>query len=238
MSRIRLLLLSMFAVLAVSAIASASASANAKCEGTTTIVLCIELAGELQELEGEEAFTSKLEPETESLLETEGLAHIVCTAAADTGTFLSPAALAGTLTVDNLVITFTGCTILEPVGANCEIKEGTIKTAAIKGEALEPTTGNYEFDFQPETAGSTVFAEITIKSKAGKTCLIAKTAKVTGTQSCKLVAPEENAVVHLIECLESGSSLLFAEKTSTFKLIEEVELSGANKGVKYDVRLG
>jgi hypothetical protein len=253
MSKIRLLLLTGLAAVAVSAIAVTTASAA--WEETTTECLaepgklptfCLELAekpGKLFEVKGTETITSKLVAGTETLLETtfgETVLHIVCATANNTANLEQPEPLTKAGKVGALVIKFETCTLLNAIGTKCEVLNITTKGAAGVFDNVDPVEGIL---FTPEVGNE--FTAITFKSKAGQTCpatLTAQPAKVTGTVLCFAREAEVDKVVHLIECKHEPTNtedvLLFAEGPATFEIDEEFELSGANKGQAFDVVLG
>jgi hypothetical protein len=202
MSRIRLIALSVFAMLAVVAISASSASAEftlgAKCEGAGIAAVCLEkVAGEgLLEATGSEKFIAKLESGTEALLEVSGLElHIVCTAISGKGTVNQPSPLVSTPTGTGTV-EFTGCSVLAPLAGKCKVKE-PIVTKLLVGEVL-PTEPRH-LEFKPETGA--IFAEVTITNIASCPATIQGINPVKG-KVLGLFLPEAettDAVVQLLQ---------------------------------------
>jgi hypothetical protein len=221
-AKLSVLLVSMLAVIAVGIVATASASA-APCEKKEgSFHLCLLLAsGELELLE------------TALILTTQesAVAHTLTVAF---GTPLEVSCSEGTgdapvkgEKIEGAVLTFSGCTVTGStpgLAAACEIEGGKIVTKEIKG-TLELSNNLIHMTFTPQAG--TVFAEFTVKSQAGKTCLDAQSkGKVEGTQLCFWLNEtgaliEEDAEIHLFECTPTGSTLKFAGKEA--KLQDEWE---------------
>jgi hypothetical protein len=230
MSRIRLILLGLFAMFALSGVAAGSAQA-VECPDAVNggdVALC---KGGVEQ-EGLFPFLSIKTPNTSSKLEVTGGPTVVCQEALDTGTF--HASNSNLLIL--LLIKFHGeCLVTNTAEtkANCEVVE-PISTKEIHG--------TFDGDnpllvlFKPLTG--TEFASITIKNKAGKACIFKiENAKVTGEQDCHTVSPETEAVAHLLVCSTSGSNLLFAGKAAKFELTEEVHLGSPFLGQQWGLYL-
>jgi hypothetical protein len=245
MSRIRLLVLSMFAVFAVGALAASTASAtftNTKVacgtEGIPTV--CIEAKGEtgLLEASGSEEFTSKLAAETESsLLEVPGFIveekaktplHIVCKKVKNTGVIEQPEPLIKSPLIRKLVIEFTECEVLTL--PNCLLVE-PIKVNGAEGkfDNVDPVGAVlFESELSP-------FTTIEFKSKGkGETekcpaTLTSLKAEVTGAVLCTILAAETDLVTHTLECKHEATNkedeLFFAKKAATFEIKEEFKLT-------------
>jgi hypothetical protein len=241
MTKVKLLVLSMLAVFAVSLVASATASAEMEACKTKTgaeFVLCVEKpAGSgLLLVETSVGFVSRKVPGTASALEIPELpAKIVCEDATNTGQFDAPVAPRG-VQILKLVISFTGCTEEKEGSTICTVAE-PITTTAING-VFTLVSGTTTIAFAPTTG--TEFSTVRVNSTTGHTCTAAASSplKVTGTQEC--TAPEIETVdriTHVLVCAASGSHLKAAAKTTTFAIEEEVELAepAEFKGIPWDV---
>jgi len=203
MARFRLVLLSMLAAFAVSAVVSASASAlpALKC-GTGTAkgewVYCVE---------GTEIADGTTKGIEGSLTNTAKLGTVVA------GTAIKIECTVGTVIASNSVvedsgaskgeIQFSTCTV---VGVeHCFVKEPIVVkfTDQLVGTV---EAGLAEDEFKPANGLDTgEFTTITLK---GTECSITGTKlPVTGTQNCKLPGAETEAASHTIECLPGGSNL-------------------------------
>jgi hypothetical protein len=217
MSRIRLILVGLFAMFALSGIATASA--QAECPDLVNegdVALC---KGGIEQ-EGLFPFLSVKTPNTPSKLLVVGGPTVVCQEALDNGTFHA----SNSSLLILLLIKFHGeCLVTNTAEtkANCEVVE-PIETKEIHGvfDGSSPLL----VLFKPLTG--TEFATITIKNIPGKACIFKNEgSKVTGEQDCHTVSPETLAVAHLLVCPPSGSNLLFAGKKAHFELTEEVHLN-------------
>jgi hypothetical protein len=228
MSRAKLVLISILALLSIGATMSASASAADKCPETPgKQTLCVKGAPK----EGTTAFTSKLVGVT--LLEVPSLElHIECSEATNTGNFVQGKVLEVALVISNLVIDFHGCIILGTLGEKCEVKEGLIVTNAIKG-AFPDVTPVTTVTLSPETG--TTFAVVKIVNKGAATCpaTIKGEKSVKGTQESKLITPETEAKEHEIQNLEPAG-LTFAEAEAKLKLSETIKLTS---GEEFSIKL-
>jgi hypothetical protein len=124
-------------------------------------------------------------------------------------------------------ITFTGCKVTS-AEASCEIPSEEITTVAVSTETV--TGSPVKTTFKPTTGTS--FVEITIKSKAGKTCGVAKKAKVSGSavgETSKTEAETEQAAHLITFTTTSGSSLTFGSEVATLTGAGEVKIEGSKK---------
>jgi len=242
MSRVRLLLLSVFAVFAVSALASGSASAAPTdlCPVAGKLAVCIETSeNDLVAETGGGTFSSKGEPGDTSLLEVllgESALHIECEAVSDTGNY-QQTILSNAVRSFGIIIIFTVCSVLEPLGKKCIVKE-PIETKPLVGTVADEEGESIDTVFTPESG--TTFTEIELKNNGTETCplTIAGTHRVTGEDLCLLLTAKVDTIVHLLECTSEGSrNLLFAEEPTTFLLIDEERLSGTNTGLPWTLEL-
>jgi hypothetical protein len=244
MSRTRLILLGLLAVLAVSLVATALATEPpAKCGGKVEKVPDYCVSGfELENAKGE-SISGKVESTNgSSILKTtiaSTTAEIKCEKGKSTGSIED--GVAGTMGKSKAKITFEGCKLLKP--ANCRLTledEKEIPTTELKGE-LALTAGRVEDKLEPKEGAA--FAGISIEGKE-PSCVIAEVEKpetynVTGSQLCEIdkanTEAETEAIAHKIICKTSGSGLKIggnkAEMTNeaTVKLI-----SGKKWSVKED----
>lgn len=135
------------------------------------------------------------------------------------------------------VAEFSTCTALKPVNANneqlCEALLG--KTNDIEG-FFNNTTPIEDMLLNPENGAA--FAVLDIKNKPGKTCPVAvENGKLTGETLCLEKLAELVGVKGKVDCKKEGSKLLFAGKEAKYELFEEIELTGAEKGLPYTFRL-
>jgi hypothetical protein len=235
MSRIRLILLSLFAVFAVSAVASASASAEV-CgagEGGGDVALCIEK--EEIASPGHHAkipVESKIVAGTVATLTVTGGPIIVCKKADDEGEFdrgkdnpSESLELEDSFNpeISDLKITFTECEVSN-AKTKCEVTEPIVAEGG--GDNLDARfkeADNEHVLIKPSQG--TVFTKITIKAKAGQECVLAITeGEVTGEQECELPGAAVEKVEHEVKCNTTGSKLKFAGKVATFSVRENVKL--------------
>jgi hypothetical protein len=241
--RVRLILLGLLAVLAVSLVASASATEPpAKCGGKVekTPDYCVA---------GFELENAKGEPVSAEVEGTNGVsifkatiasttAEVECKKGKSSGSIED--GVGGTVGKSKVVNTFEECKLLKP--ANCKLtatNENKIKTAELAGR-LVLTAGRLEDKLAPPESG---FADISIEGKENS-CVIAepekpKTFEVTGSQLCEIdkanTEAEAEVVSHKIICKTSGSSLKIG--TNPAEMISEATvklISGKKWGVKED----
>jgi len=243
MSRIKLLLLSMLAVLVVGAVTSVSASAATtnlcpQTSGNTLPAICIQnAASELIAETGFFPFVSNKEPNTTSLLNVPGLGlDVICTVANNTGTF-AQTVLATVALVVGLVIRFSTCHLEEIEEANkkCKVEE-PIKTVGLDGTVGNEDANTLDVTFKPEIG--TTFVELNFENNGAETCpaLIFGKHPVKGEQLCLLLLAEQDLAVHLLEC-QPGTGLTVSGQPAEFDIIEEVSLGGANTYLPWSVQL-
>jgi len=208
-NRLRVLLVSMLAVFAVSAVASASASAANHEYFVEGVAL-----GATETVSGTSAV---------SKLEAPGLITIECATDSFTGT-IEPKGLS-TATVKFKTCTVVGaatCKVAEPIEFTANNKLTVLLNEANvfgPGDLFEPPTGKE-------------FVTITITGCALEGKYVAE-----GKQQCILPAGETELVKHEIECKPKGSEIHLKAKEAKFTSTETVELSGAKKGQKWHVKL-
>jgi hypothetical protein len=83
-----------------------------------------------------------------------------------------------------------------------------------------------ELEFKP-ASGST-FVEVTIKNKAGKTCVEKGTYSIDGTQDCVFSNGETFEVKHEVDCKAAGSHLTFDGNTATFEGDKSIEMGSGD----------
>ncbi len=198
MSKIKLIMLSMLAVFALSAAASASASAF------SFLVLGKKLTGAEEE-------TIK-STSGESVLETVGT-KIVCAESAGTGTIKA----GGSSTYQ---ITFSTCSVSKP--ANCAVAQPIVVDGPDQ-LSLVPA-GTLTDSFSPLTGKP--FVTLTF-SNSGGTCSIAGAQEVTGEAVGIVVGGETvKTTGELSFTNTSGSSLQLAGVTAKFKSTQKLTLAG------------
>jgi hypothetical protein len=250
MSRVRLIMLSLFAIFATSAVASASASAarTEPCEKAKgPPQLCIEGKEAGSPNTEEIPFTSKKKAATKSRLTVTGGPIIECAKAANEGQFEAtetPKAPEVSPEISDLIITFSECKVVNnaETEAKCEVGHRNAANEFIPGVIIVdggsgfgtgdrldgPLLNTKEVTFAPSEG--TLFTKIAIKSKTGVTCpVLAGNFNVTGTQTCTLPESEVEKAVHGLVCAATGSKLKFGENAATFELEEEVELTTKEK---------
>jgi hypothetical protein len=216
MSRTRLILLGLLAVVAVGAVVATTSGAEPPV-GTCTAVTsapayCV--AGvppaAPEKFEGTNSGESILKA-TVSMVKTE----IKCEAGKSKGTIEDGGA--GTVGKSTVTDTFETCKMIKP--ANCKLSapaEEEIKTAELKGE-LEFPSSRIEDGLESKTSA---FAGISVEGKE-PSCMIShvgevKTFSVTGSQLCEVdgnnSAAEKEESTHKIICKTSGSSLKIGGK--------------------------
>jgi len=211
MSRTRLILLGLLAVVAVGAVVASTSGAEPQVGtcGAVTSAPAYCVAGvppaSPEKFEGTNSGESILKA-TVSMVKTE----IKCEAGKSKGTIEDGAA--GTVGKSAVIDTFEGCKLIKP--ANCKLSAGDeeeVKTSELKGE-LGLTAGRVEDKLESKTG---IFAGISIEGKESS-CMIShvgevKTFSVTGSQLCEVdgsnSAAEKEEPTHKIICKTSGSSL-------------------------------
>ena len=214
MSRTRLTLVALLAVLVVGVVASASATEPPKkCGGkvTATPAYCVE-GLQLENAKGE-PIADKIEGTASVSVLKATIAMVTseveCKKGQSKGTIKGGAA--GTAGKSKIIETFEECKLLQP--ANCKLSpedEKEIITAELVG-TLELASGKIEDRFAPEGG----FADIGIEGKESS-CVIAeigrpKTFEVIGSQVCSVdkasLEAETEAPTHQLACKVSGGSL-------------------------------
>lgn len=245
MSRTRLILLGLLAVLAASVVASALATEPpAKCGGKvlTTPDYCVG---------GVELENSKGEPISEKVEGTNGEAlmkatiggvasEIKCTKGKTQGSIEDGAA--GTVGKSTkMFIKFETCKLLKPT--NCKLtaaEETAIETTELKG-ALALTAGRVEDKLEPREGA---FATISIEG-INNSCVIAepeipKSFNVTGSQLCEIdksnAEAETETEKHVIICKLAGSSLKIGTNPVQVTNEATVVLSGAKAHAAWSIK--
>jgi hypothetical protein len=232
-SRIRVIVLSLFAVFALSAIVSASASAEVhwwiSCHKTLTAG-----AGEFNnsactEAGGTKNFTEKLlagESAEFSEALTVAASHITlngivvtCTGVRfGAGTEPTNAFMEGTNADRIKELQFTGCTVTTPAtGCGITNAGGIIKTGEIETSLKEEPAGSGKaiITFKPK-APATTFASLKFKAEAGCKTLSGLTVVVSGETKAEIEKPAECLVGHNLLISEKPSKL-----TATEAVVEE-----------------
>lgn len=113
------------------------------------------------------------------------------------------------------VITYEECALTGGFATKCEVSS-TLTTDNLKGELTSGT--RIENTFEPE---GSAFIEIEIKAKSGKTCAIAATYPIKGSQTCEIdkdnAEAEEGKEEHEIICKTSGSNLKLGPESATYE---------------------
>lgn len=244
MSRTRLILAGLLAMLVVGVVASASATEPpAKCGGTVASVpdYCVE---------GFELENAKGEPVSENVEGTNGKStlkttiamvktEIECQKGKSTGTIEDGAG--GTVGKSTTATSFEECKLLKP--ANCRLTqedEKEIQTTELNG-GLTLTAGRIQDKFEPRVGA---FATVSIEGKENS-CVIAEVEKpqsynVTGSQLCEIdknnTEAETGAETHKIICKASGSGLKIG--TNKVEIINEstVVLSGSKAHDSWSIK--
>jgi hypothetical protein len=212
MARIRLVLLGLLAVFAVSAVASASASAaECKSEANKKFAFCVGTGKVLTE--GEKFNFDVRQPTGATYTLTATGITIVCSELLPTLTLMS--ALKGVIKFGAFQLHFLKCKIT--VGEHCVLENELILTEKLNGKVI----AKKEIEFYPETG--TTFATIVIKSSGGE-CLIAGSDKVVAKEGkaeegpvCGVPSAEEVTSSKTVECGAKASNLKFAGKEAKFE---------------------
>jgi hypothetical protein len=236
MSRTRLILLGLLAVVAVGAVIASTSGAEPPAGACTTVTsapaYCV--AGvppaSPEKFEGTNVGEATLKA-TVSMVKTE----IKCATGKSKGTIEDGAA--GTVGKSAVTDTFEGCKLIKPTDCKLSVAdEEEIKTSELKGE-LALTAGRVEDKLESKTG---IFAGIEIEGKESS-CVIAevgipKSFNVTGSQLCEVdssnTAAETEAATHKIICKTSGSSLKVGGKAEITSEATVKLTSGKNWSVK------
>jgi hypothetical protein len=212
MSRTKLILLGLAALVVVSVVATAStstpASASGSCSKVKTVPgYCIEgvpLESAAAEVEGTISGASILKGTVASVT-----AEVKCEKGKMTGTIEGGAA--GTVGKSTGTMTFEECKLVTPT--NCKLSAGskTIETSELK-DVLELTGSGKRIEDKFEPKEGTTFASIGIEGKESS-CVIAHVAEekgfpVSGSQVCEIdtsnTEAETEAATHKMKCTTSG----------------------------------
>jgi hypothetical protein len=220
MTRIRLVLLGVLAVVAASALASTSASA-AECPDTVKgadVALCIE--GK-EAADGVYPFTSVKKPNTVFELNVKNGPRMVCENAKNAGEFEVKDAGTPQLEVSDLVIEFSGNCKVTTNEPECEVEPIVLNGG---GDGIDGSiTKTNEMAMKPSTGK--VLGTLKIKSKPGHVCVLSKEATIEGGQIMKLPGSTTETTRHELVAEASGSSLTISGIEATFVLTEEMELT-------------
>ncbi len=244
MSRTRLILLGLLAVVAIGVVASASASEPpVKCGGkvTTTPNYCV-TGYQLENAKGEAVSEKVVGTNGESILRgtvASVTSEVKCGKGKSKGTIEDGAG--GTVGKSKATITFEECKLVKPT--NCKLtaaQEEEIETTELKGE-LKLNSGRIEDKLESKTGA---FAGISIEG-VNNSCVIAevgapKTFNVTGSQLCELdssnTAAEAETTTHKLNCSPSGGSLKIGGNLAEISDDATVELSGAKAHDAWSVK--
>jgi hypothetical protein len=238
MSRTRLILLGLLAVVAVGAVVATTSGAEPPAGACTAVTsapaYCVAgtplTSGATEKFEGTNVGEATLKA-TVSMVKTE----IKCATGKSKGTIEDGAG--GTVGKSAVTDTFETCKMIKPT--NCKLSapaEKEIKTTELKGE-LALTAGRVEDGLESKTG---VFAGIGIEGKESS-CVIAevgipKTFDVTGSQLCEVdssnTGAETEAATHNIICKYLGSSLKVGGKAEITSEATVKLTSGKNWSVK------
>lgn len=247
MSRFRLILLSMLAVFAFSAVASASASAarTESCDehaGTKEWTLCIE-EKEVGSPMTESAvpITIKKTATTTSKLEVTGGPIIVCEEANGTGAIESATQSeegkeeivdSSPVEISGVVVNFEkNCKVTN--NANCTVTEPIVANGGPTADGLDGTILNLsEVSFAPSEG--TVFATVKIN---GASCPFPGSFNVAGTQNFK-IEPKLNEESATHKGKATTGTLKFGGKAAKLELTVDVALGAPEVGKKWSIREG
>jgi hypothetical protein len=218
MTRIKILLWALLAVLALSGLSVASASAS-ECPGSGEGV---ELCSEGHALEGTFAISNKTK--SGGSIYIEGIMSLQCSTTKSKGQIVAGK---GRVEITSDVIEWTGCSLSGHAG--CKVKAmilgmgpGLHGGISLVGEIGEVTLATSE-EKQP-------FTEVSVTG-----CEQEYEGKVLGTQKCKLARVTTEAVGHEVSCTGSESRLKLRTRTVELEFHEEIQLSS---GVKFSVQRG
>jgi hypothetical protein len=204
MSRTKLILAGLLALLVVGVVASAStstpASASGSCKSVGTPGYCVEgtpLVSSSAEIEGTNIGASILKGTVGTVT-----SEVKCEKGKVTGTIEGGAA--GTVGKSTATMIFEECKLITPT--NCKLATKTIETTELKDELTGGSTKRIEDKFEPKEGTS--FAGITIEGKESS-CVIAhvaeqKTFIVSGASVCEVdtnnAEAETEATTHKMKC--------------------------------------
>lgn len=200
MSRLRVVVLSLFAVVAVSAVASASASAaHYAVEGVS-----VTTATATTSVIGESTLTSKILGTTIEIKCKKGKSSEATIEAAG---------------ASKGVLVYEECKVATP--ASCGVS-ATLTTKKVT-DALVEAGGVVTADKFTGEGAAEEYIEIEIL-----TCSLKGKYKVKGMQECK-VDNETEAVEHTLTCLAAGSKLKLGPETATYSGTAKVSLASGKK---------
>jgi hypothetical protein len=185
MTRIRLILLSVGAILAVSAVASASASAACSAESGNEAVYCVEEStGVFNDGPFEAKIASKNVPGTVFILNVTGGPSLQCKKLEDKADIIQPDSAPGENS--DVELKFTECSVIG--FANCVVQDkpnhipGTIIVGPEIDSHLALIGGSIYDVFEPSEG--TTFVELQILNKEGKLCTVKQEngISITGTE--------------------------------------------------------
>lgn len=240
MSKVKLILLGMLAVLAVSAVASATAEAKETigfwdCQphenGHWENSQCTK-AGPPDDYETEEIRETKAEGTSQTSELAGKLLGISVLIRCEKDTFTATLKAGGASEGE---VKFTGCRVLTENESVLKERPECIVKEPIEFKFTDRLieTGKQAFsdEFKGILESGKTFVEITIENKGTEKCPVADTAKVTGTQTCPIPKAEEPLVTHEIVCTPTGSNLELGGKPAKFTSTEKVKLdSGQDWG--------
>jgi len=195
MSRFRLILLSLFAVFAFSALASASASAACS-DGGIKSVFCFHTNVEIHE---------ELALGTVHLSLLSGVLGSTTTKIhCKDGTFHGKILLLG---LGTGVISYLGCTVEKP--ASCTVAQPIVANVhALLSSGVMPATGTFT-----GTGANEKYTSITLE---GESCVVKGTFEVNGSQLVEFPEGETSKVKHEIVANKTGSHLKFGGNTASY----------------------
>jgi hypothetical protein len=229
MSRIKLVLLSVLAVFAVSGVATASASAKT-CGTGEKWVYCYDSGEEIGTPAQEVSGTSG-----EAILQgtiTGVTSEIKCA----TDDFVGFLELLG---ASKATITFLTCKMIKPTG--CKLSTGDeAKIVAIANDDLGPHPAE-PVDLFTGSGTEEAFATLEVVNESG--CTIVGNYVVHGMQTCELPSATSSKAQHEVKCKKSGSELFIgtgtSNKASFSSTSSNVELLGSgHTGLAWNVGLG
>jgi hypothetical protein len=232
--KLRLLLLSVLAMLGVGVVTASSASAAftlkpEKCtEGKTSV--CWDETSEgvnLRELSGEQEILFTLKPGTMSIYkeETKPSVELLCTEGVELGkesVILQAELLVKETTLDITSIIFKGCKADTPV--NCTIP-ATLTTNPITGMAVNQAAALEGILFKPTAGENANFIEIKF---IGEECLLKGVQAVKGSQIGLFPTDDVDLTTQELKTEASESKLFFGPEAAkaTLELSLEVTLPG------------
>jgi hypothetical protein len=241
MTKVRLLLFALLAVVSASFAMTTTASAAF----TLTTELCKEgkvaICWEekekgtvLKELKGEEAFEAKSTKASklESTFNKGAVAVTIESASAKIkgGVVLQTEPLVKATVIDIEGIDFETSKSVKP--ANCTVP-GTITTKAITGEAVSQTVVGEGVLLKPP-AGE-VLAEL---KYSGEECLLKGSQNITGSQICLWKTPTEDLKEQILTCEKSESKLFFGSTKELLTLELQVSIKFPGLTDAWDIELG